>query len=112
MAKKATPIVKAELPSARGLTAEFRARDDPMRVEGEGLHYGKLTQSCIHICVDMQRMFLEDTDWKAPWMQRILPIVTRMVASHPAQTVFTRFVPVDRPGEGWGTLRRFYERWP
>jgi hypothetical protein len=26
-----------------------------------------------HICVDMQRMFAEDTPWHVPWMKEVSP---------------------------------------
>jgi nicotinamidase-related amidase len=65
----------------------------------------------VHLSVDMQRMFAEDTPWHTPWMQRVLPAVQRLAEAHPAETVFTRFVPARRPGEGKGQWRRYYERW-
>jgi nicotinamidase-related amidase len=75
------------------------------------LQYGPLTDSCVHLCVDMQRLFAEGTDWETPWMARVLPQVERLVAAHPDRTIFTRFIPAQRPGEGKGTWRRYYERW-
>lgn len=76
-----------------------------------GFRYGALGPNVIHLCVDMQRLFAEDTDWQTPWMARVLPNVVRIVETHPSRTVFTRFIPVDRPGQGEGTWRRYYERW-
>jgi nicotinamidase-related amidase len=75
------------------------------------LRFGPLTDTCLHICVDMQRLFAEDTDWHTPWMERVLPNVARMVEAHPAQTIFTRFIPAKEPGQGRGTWRRYYENW-
>jgi nicotinamidase-related amidase len=77
----------------------------------EGLTHGPLTESCLHLCVDMQRLFAEGTEWHTPWMERVLPVVERLAEARPAQTVFTRFIPAARPGEGEGTWRRYYERW-
>ncbi|MET4308011.1 hypothetical protein ABIC01_000989 [Bradyrhizobium sp. RT4b] len=34
------------------------------------LRYGPVGAEAIHLCVDMQRMFAEDTDWKMPWLPR------------------------------------------
>jgi nicotinamidase-related amidase len=59
----------------------------------------------------MQRLFADDTDWHTPWMERVLPKVVRIVEAHPAQTIFTRFIPADEPGQGRGTWRRYYENW-
>lgn len=78
----------------------------------EAFRHGPLGPNCIHLCVDMQRMFAEDTDWKTPWMDRVLPQVTRLVAACPERTIFTRFVPARRAGEGRGTWKRYYEAWP
>ena len=77
----------------------------------EGLRFGPLGDSCAHLCVDMQRMFAEHTDWCTPWMPRVLPKVVQIVEAHPAQTFFTRFIPAQTSGQGEGTWRRYYERW-
>ena len=75
------------------------------------LRYGALTGTALHICVDMQRLFAEDTDWHTPWMGRVLPNVVQIVGTHPARTIFTRFIPANEPGQGRGTWRRYYEKW-
>jgi len=78
---------------------------------GIGLSRGPLGANCAHICVDMQRMFAERTPWQMPWMSRIVPIVRRVAASYANRTIFTRFIPADRPGEGQGLWRNYYKRW-
>jgi nicotinamidase-related amidase len=77
----------------------------------EGLRHGALGAKCVHVCVDMQRLFAEETEWHTPWMERVLPVVRRIAEAHPAETIFTRFIPATRPGEGAGTWKRYYERW-
>ena len=77
----------------------------------EELRYGALGASCVHICVDMQRLFAEPTEWQMPWMQKVLPTIVELVSAHPEQTVFTRFIPARRPGQGMGMWRHYYERW-
>jgi nicotinamidase-related amidase len=79
--------------------------------DGNALQNGPLGSHCAHLCVDMQRLFAERTDWFMPWMERVLPNVGRIVEAHAAETFFTRFIPAQRPGEGEGTWRRYYERW-
>jgi nicotinamidase-related amidase len=79
--------------------------------EQEHLRFGPLGSSCVHICVDMQRLFAGDTEWHTPWMERVLPVVQRIAEARARQTIFTRFIPAARPGEGRGTWRRYYERW-
>lgn len=75
------------------------------------LHFGPLGETALHLCVDMQRIFAEDTEWKTPWMERVTPRVRDIVAADPARTIFTRFIPAERPGDGEGTWKRYYERW-
>jgi nicotinamidase-related amidase len=76
-----------------------------------GLKHGALTTSCAHLCIDMQNLFARDTAWHTPWMERVLPMVERIAAAWPQRTIFTRFIPAARPGEGEGTWRRYWERW-
>jgi hypothetical protein len=75
------------------------------------LRYGAPAENAVHICVDMQRMFAEGTDWKMPWLSRVLPNIAAITASHPDRTIFTRFIPARKPGEGSGMWQHYYKRW-
>jgi nicotinamidase-related amidase len=75
------------------------------------LRYGPPGDSAVHLCVDMQRMFAEGTEWRMPWLPRVLPNIIAISASHPERTLFTRFIPARRPGQGGGMWRHYYERW-
>jgi nicotinamidase-related amidase len=77
----------------------------------EGFRFGPLGEHCAHLCVDMQNIFAERTEWHTPWMERVLPTVERIASAHPERTIFTRFIPAAHPGEGEGTWRHYYERW-
>lgn len=79
--------------------------------EDDAPPHGMPSGAFAHVCVDMQRMFAEETDWHTPWMRRALPNVRRLVAARPSATIFTRFIPARHPGEGRGTWRHYYERW-
>jgi nicotinamidase-related amidase len=59
----------------------------------------------------MQRMFAEGTDWKMPWLERVLPNILSITSTHPEKTIFTRFIPARKPGQGVGMWRHYYERW-
>ena len=37
--------------------------------------------------------------------------IVRLCEADPARTVFTRFIPAQRPGQGAGRWRTYYERW-
>jgi nicotinamidase-related amidase len=77
----------------------------------EGLWRGPLSRSCVHLCLDMQNLFAPGSAWETPWLPRVLPTVERIVAAWPERTIFTRFIPARRPGEGVGTWKEYYERW-
>ncbi|MFZ1804350.1 MAG: isochorismatase family cysteine hydrolase, partial [Nitrospira sp.] len=60
---------------------------------------------------DMQRMFAEPTEWLTPWAEKVLPRIIALVEYQPERTMFTRFIPVDKPGQGQGMWKHYYERW-
>ena len=75
------------------------------------IRFGRLGETAAHLCIDMQTMFAERTDWHVPWMQRVLPFVQRLAQAKIERTVFTRFVPPDNPEQMKGTWQRYYQRW-
>ncbi len=81
------------------------------RVIKGGLQFGPLGESWLHLCIDMQRVFAEPTEWHTPWIERVLPNVVHLAELDPARTVFTRFVPPQSPDDVTGSWRRYYERW-
>jgi len=72
---------------------------------------GPLTETAVHLCIDMQRMFAEQTAWHVPWMKRVLPVIARVARAFPTRTVFTRFIPPVRPADAKGMWRQYYQRW-
>lgn len=78
----------------------------------DGLMRGTIPETAVHLCIDMQRMFAEDTAWKTPWMDRVLPVVVSLCEHKAERTCFTRFIPAVEVGDGEGTWRRYWERWP
>jgi nicotinamidase-related amidase len=70
-----------------------------------------LTERTVHLCVDVQRLFSADGPWPTPWMDKVLPVVAALASRHPERTVFTRFVPPERPEQMPGVWRRYYTRW-
>ena len=58
-----------------------------------------LTERSVHLCVDMQRIFSAEGPWPTPWMDRVLPVVAALANRHPERTVFTRFIPPERPDQ-------------
>jgi nicotinamidase-related amidase len=76
-----------------------------------GLTFGPLTPRTMHLCIDMQNVFAEPTPWHTPWMNLILTPVEEITARHANRTVFTRFIPPERPDDMPGTWQRYYQRW-
>ncbi|WP_353038254.1 isochorismatase family protein [Mesorhizobium sp. M1216] len=77
----------------------------------QALRFGPLRERWVHLCVDMQRMFAEATEWHTPWMERVLPNVVALVELDPARTIFTRFIPPQSPDDAVGAWRRYYHKW-
>ncbi|MDO3445544.1 cysteine hydrolase family protein [Agrobacterium sp. V1] len=65
-----------------------------------------------HLCVDMQRIFAEDTHWHVEWMERISGQVEALVQVDPARCIFTCFVPPETVEDAPGAWRAYYEKWP
>ncbi len=78
---------------------------------GHGLR-DAIPATAVHLCIDMQRMFVEDTEWRAPWAERVLPVIVGLCERHAERTCFTRFIPADRPGDGRGRWKDYWTRWP
>lgn len=77
----------------------------------KGIRFGRLGPRCAHLCVDMQNLFLEPTEWQTPWMQCICPTIAHLVEAHSTDTIFTRFIPPRTSEEVNGAWRRYYRRW-
>jgi nicotinamidase-related amidase len=71
----------------------------------------KLGRHAAHLCIDMQRLFTEQSEWAMPWAPRVLPQIVELARHHAPRTLFTRFMPPSTPQEMRGTWRRYYERW-
>ena len=65
----------------------------------------------VHLCVDMQRLFADPTDWHTPALTEILPQVRAIVAAAPARTVFTRFRPPTGAAAAPGAWAGYYAHW-
>jgi nicotinamidase-related amidase len=75
------------------------------------LHRYLLTRRTVHLCVDMQRLFSAEGPWPTPWMDRVLPVISELAGRYPERTVFTRFIPPERPTDLPGMWQRYYTRW-
>jgi hypothetical protein len=63
--------------------------------KSDELRRGAPGDTAVHLCVDMQRMFAEGTDWKMPWLERVLPNILSITSPIPRK----QFSPASsRPG--------------
>jgi nicotinamidase-related amidase len=77
----------------------------------QALLHGPLSERTLHLCIDMQAMFAEDTQWHTPWMHRVAPMVAAIASTHPDRSIFTRFIPPAAPEQAPGMWRIYFERW-
>src|SRR5688572_23385952 len=70
------------------------------------------TNLWMHLCIDMQRMFEEDTPWHVSWMAKVRDAVIEVADRYPERTIFTRFVPPASSSEMPGMWRDYYDKWP
>lgn len=64
-----------------------------------------------HLCVDMQRMFYEQTPWHVEWMGGVLPAVEEVVGRYARETIVTRFMPPIDASSAPGAWQSYYKRW-
>lgn len=64
-----------------------------------------------HLCIDMQRIFAEDTPWHVDWMDAVLPQVEELAGRFPEKTIFTRFIPPLRAQDMPGAWQEYYRKW-
>jgi len=75
------------------------------------LPFGPLDERAFHLCIDMQRLFLEPGPWYAEAGLAIIPAIRRLIDHAPEQTIFTRFITAERAEAATGSWRRYYRRW-
>ena len=78
---------------------------------GDALLPFPLTEGSVHLCVDMQRIFSAEGRGRRPGWKKVLPVVATLAGRHPERTLFTRFIPPERPDELPGMWQRYYTRW-
>jgi nicotinamidase-related amidase len=66
----------------------------------------------VHVVVDMQRLFAEETGWRVPTIETVMPNIQRLVSHRAARALYTRFVTPANADAANGVWQRFYQRWP
>jgi len=72
----------------------------------------RLGPDTVHVAVDMQRLFAEDTGWQVPGLADILPNVLRLVGHRPGRTLYPCFITPPSTSAARGVWQSYYRRWP
>ena len=80
-------------------------------LERRPLPFGFLDEQALHICIDMQRIFLEPGPWYAEAGLAVLPKIEQLVHARNLPTVFTRFITPSTATEAIGSWQTYYEFW-
>jgi hypothetical protein len=73
--------------------------------------FGKRMAKWVHLCIDLQRIFGEDTPWHVPWMRETSPHVEELSRRFPERTIFTRFITPERAQDMPGRWQAYSEKW-
>lgn len=65
----------------------------------------------LHLVIDMQRLFAEETAWHTPAMAEILPNVLKLCEARPQKTLYARFIVPQNAGDATGQWKVYYDRW-
>ena len=68
--------------------------------------------NAVHVVIDMQRLFAEDTGWLVPTIDAIVPNICRLVDHRPDRALYPRFITPKNPEAAFGNWQAFYRRWP
>jgi nicotinamidase-related amidase len=65
----------------------------------------------LHVVIDMQRLFAEETDWHTPVIADILPNVLCLCEACQGRTIFVKFMVPRSINEAPGQWKNYYRRW-
>jgi nicotinamidase-related amidase len=71
----------------------------------------QLSPNTLHVVIDMQRLFAEDTAWHTPVIKTILPNVIKLCEVSRHRSLFAKFIVPPRAEDAGGRWRNYYNRW-
>jgi nicotinamidase-related amidase len=71
----------------------------------------ELSSASVHMVIDMQRIFAEDTDWRMADIGLLIPNIVAITRALPERSLFTRFVTPHRAEHATGRWQHYYRRW-
>lgn len=79
--------------------------------EAKELPFGPLDANALHVCIDMQRIFLEPGPWFGEACLAVIGPQKRLIGHAPARSLFTRFITATTADDAPGAWRRYYRHW-
>lgn len=70
-----------------------------------------LKSKWVHLCVDMQRIFYNNTDWRVVAIDDIKPPIEQIVSLAPSKTIFTCFTTPTAPEDAYRAWQDYYHKW-
>ena len=77
----------------------------------EDLPFGPLDARALHICIDMQRIFLEPGPWYGEACLSVVEPQRKLIAHAPGRSLFTRFITAHSVDDASGCWRQYYRHW-
>ncbi len=77
----------------------------------EELPFGPLDESALHVCIDMQRIFLEPGSWFTRDGLGLIDPIKALIDHAPERSLFTRFITVEAAEDAKGAWQRYYRHW-
>jgi nicotinamidase-related amidase len=71
----------------------------------------QLSPNTLHVVIDMQRLFAEDTAWHTPVTKAILPNVIKLCEVSRHRSLFAKFIVPLRAEDARGRWSDYYKRW-
>jgi nicotinamidase-related amidase len=66
----------------------------------------------VHVVIDMQRLFEEETGWRVPDLAAVVPPIVSLIEHRPARALYARFVTPAGIGAAKGVWQSYYRQWP
>ncbi len=76
-----------------------------------GIKFGKIERETIHLCIDMQRIFLEPSPWFCQQGVEILEPILALIRHQPYNSWFSQFMTPNNSNEMENSWERYYEYW-
>lgn len=75
------------------------------------LPFGPLGREAVHLCIDMQRLFGEKTEWHTPGVADVTPAIVHIAKHAPERAIYTRFRAPQQIEHAKGQWQTYYRRW-